>query len=473
MLTRCSDHHSYEKAALILHCLRGFLGDESFFKGISYYVSKHKEKGIVETHDFRIAMEESSGRDLESFFDQWVFSPGLPEYNVEYKWKPDTNMTELVVEQTNAGIDGVPLFTTPIETRFLFHDGSAIVKTIQMTEKRSTFFFTFEREVSNVSIDFRNWIPKKKMEFKKPKEMYLLQAIEDENSIERIRACNYFANYITDEAVELLSKVIDDDKFWGVRFEAAKALGEIGTSKALEALLSKRNCADHHTRKGIAHALRNFEHLGQTGVDSAIDALVDISQNDTSYYARGIAATSLGFYKSSERALQAMKSALSQDSINDVVRCGVFDGLIERKEKAGLELAVDYMEKGKNFFGKIAAARLLGKIGGGNRVATEALLSSQKLGHVRVMHAAANAFADLGDTSAIPMLQSWLAKEEEGRVKRALRESIYSLMRKDEFASESLSKIEEKILSISKDTDELRKRITSVEAKNRERERKK
>ena len=70
------DRHSYEKGSLVLGMLRDELGDEPFFRGARLYLARHAE-GFADTHEFRRAMEDASGRDLNWFFDQWVFAGRL------------------------------------------------------------------------------------------------------------------------------------------------------------------------------------------------------------------------------------------------------------------------------------------------------------------------------------------------------------------------------------------------------------
>ncbi len=62
----------YFKGAYVLHLLREKIGDDTFWDAIRFYTVKHFDKS-VETDDFRRALEESSGVDLEDFFNEWVY----------------------------------------------------------------------------------------------------------------------------------------------------------------------------------------------------------------------------------------------------------------------------------------------------------------------------------------------------------------------------------------------------------------
>ncbi|HEU4407513.1 MAG TPA: M1 family aminopeptidase [Polyangiaceae bacterium] len=65
---------TYSRGALVLHKLRGELGDDTFWAAIRRYVAARAGRGAT-TDDLRAAFEASSGRDLGPFFDRWVYAP--------------------------------------------------------------------------------------------------------------------------------------------------------------------------------------------------------------------------------------------------------------------------------------------------------------------------------------------------------------------------------------------------------------
>ena len=62
----------YFKGAYVLHLLREKLGDETFWKGIKQYSQAYYGKSVV-TKDFQKVMEEVSQKDLQEFFDEWMY----------------------------------------------------------------------------------------------------------------------------------------------------------------------------------------------------------------------------------------------------------------------------------------------------------------------------------------------------------------------------------------------------------------
>lgn len=62
----------YYKGAYVLHLLRQELGDQDFWKGIKSYSQEYFGKSVV-TADFQKAMEDSTNRNLDTFFTEWVY----------------------------------------------------------------------------------------------------------------------------------------------------------------------------------------------------------------------------------------------------------------------------------------------------------------------------------------------------------------------------------------------------------------
>ena len=66
----------YDKGTLVMHELRKLMGEERFWKGLAYYTRTHWGQS-VETANFQLAMEASSGMDLGAFFRHWVYLQDL------------------------------------------------------------------------------------------------------------------------------------------------------------------------------------------------------------------------------------------------------------------------------------------------------------------------------------------------------------------------------------------------------------
>ena len=103
--------NSYQKGGFVLHMLRTELGDSAFFAGIRDYYTRHKH-GTAVSADLQVALEKASGKNLRSFFDQWLRRPGYPEVTVS--WTGGANARGTTVNVTQSGRFGYFAFPLPV-----------------------------------------------------------------------------------------------------------------------------------------------------------------------------------------------------------------------------------------------------------------------------------------------------------------------------------------------------------------------
>jgi len=121
----------YNKAAMVLHMLRLMVGDEVFFKGVQrFYLSSRFRK--VGSEDFRFAMQEESGRDLQRFFERWIYNATLPQ--IIFSSRVDAGASGQVAvlrfEQTTPEIFDLPAIVT-----LLYADGRAKDITVVINDR--------------------------------------------------------------------------------------------------------------------------------------------------------------------------------------------------------------------------------------------------------------------------------------------------------------------------------------------------
>ena len=61
------------------------------------------------TDSLRIALEEVSGRDLQAFFQTWLYNSGHPEVQTWWSFDARENRVELTVEQTQRDADNAKM----------------------------------------------------------------------------------------------------------------------------------------------------------------------------------------------------------------------------------------------------------------------------------------------------------------------------------------------------------------------------
>jgi aminopeptidase N len=146
---------TYQKGSWTLHMLRGILGDEVFWKGIRTYYARYMN-GSATTADFIRVMEETSGKDLKPFFDQWLYKPGA--LRVKGNWSYNATRKELEIQLDQEQTDG-SLFTMPIQASFALPGKTIPVqRTIILKDKSNRYTFPTEAAPTEVLLDPEHWV---------------------------------------------------------------------------------------------------------------------------------------------------------------------------------------------------------------------------------------------------------------------------------------------------------------------------
>ena len=82
--------HTYQKGAMVAHNLREYLGDSLFSYGIKQMIANDLF-GNINAQTFKNALESSTGRDLSSFWEDWIYHSGYYGAHVEVAYPQHTN----------------------------------------------------------------------------------------------------------------------------------------------------------------------------------------------------------------------------------------------------------------------------------------------------------------------------------------------------------------------------------------------
>jgi aminopeptidase N len=151
-----SSRLSYNKASWVLHMLRHIVGDETFFNGIKEFGIRYRFKSAV-TEQFQEVMEETSGKDLDSFFQRWIYDEYYPIYEVVYS-QSDNNLLIQISQVQNSAI-----FEMPIDIKATFVDESTSTWVVENSSRQDYFSMTIPdgKTIQRLELDPDNWILKK------------------------------------------------------------------------------------------------------------------------------------------------------------------------------------------------------------------------------------------------------------------------------------------------------------------------
>lgn len=103
---------SYNKGAYVLNMLRWVMGDQAFYQGLRNYLNDPQlAYGYARTADLKFHLEQASGLNLTTFFQQWYNGQGYPSYNLTLY--PHANSADIILSQTTSH-SSVPFFEMPV-----------------------------------------------------------------------------------------------------------------------------------------------------------------------------------------------------------------------------------------------------------------------------------------------------------------------------------------------------------------------
>lgn len=141
--------NSYQKGGWVLHMLRRQLGDPVFHQSIRTYYDMYKGKNAT-TEDLRAVFEKISGKNLDTFFRQWLYTAGMPKLNITWKNISKNKKVAITIEQ----LQETP-FQFPLEILLITGLRNNAEEKLLITKKTETFYFPLKRPMLRLDIDFR------------------------------------------------------------------------------------------------------------------------------------------------------------------------------------------------------------------------------------------------------------------------------------------------------------------------------
>ncbi|MEM0451453.1 MAG: HEAT repeat domain-containing protein [Nitrososphaerota archaeon] len=409
------DSHAYPKGALVLNALRSLLGDETFRKGLSEFLRRFARR-TADTEDLRKVLEEVSGRNLELFFEQYLYNAGHPVISVEEEYDEASRTLRLRFRQTQ-GDDSLPEYWVPLAIEVNLPSGRREFR-VELRSREEVFVLPVEERPRWVCVDPR-FEAFAVIERKLGDEVWIRILKEDVHTYCRVLAARALGKSGSQRAVEALGEVLRSPKtFWGVAVEAAKALGNARTESARRELLEAlRTVNNKKVRTAICEALSAFK-----GDREVIEALTSVLEDPKEgYYTRQAAASSLGKV-GGESVRGLLLRHIDDPSHNNAITAGCLRGLAEIGDEETLRVIMRYTEDDRPSHVRAVAASLLGRFPG-RREVIERLRELSRDESYRVRRAVVAACAELITPQVIGILNQMAESDPYEMVRRAARDA--------------------------------------------------
>ncbi|MDF1546834.1 MAG: M1 family aminopeptidase [Bacteroidales bacterium] len=142
---------SYAKGGMVLHTLRSEIGDSAFFRGIRNYLTDDKlANAFASTENFQAHMETESGKNLDYFFQDWIYGQGYPMYSIFWS-QDDDNVGYLRIKQEQSH-PSVDFFELKVPIRFA-GEGKDTIIVFENTYNNQEFPWQLDFKVSSITFD--------------------------------------------------------------------------------------------------------------------------------------------------------------------------------------------------------------------------------------------------------------------------------------------------------------------------------
>lgn len=406
------DVYAYQRGGAVLHMLRRTLGDELWWRAIRHYLARYAHQP-VETAQFRIAIEEATGRPMDWFFDQWLYQMGHPVFRITQNYSPENRQLTLTVRQEQRvdernAYPQTRFFQAPVDIGIGTATGARIERVMLQPQEEQTLTFTVDSRPLLVNFDHGSTLIKE-LTFEKPTEDLIYQLARDEDMTGRLWALRQLKTRMEAEPTPAaekqriavaLSSSLTNDAFWGVRREAASALKGGETPASRTALLNAVRDRDSGVR---VRAIRSLA----VNRDPALADIFRQALSDQSYAVVSAAALALGQTRGAN-AYEALNNLLASQSWRDTVRVAGLKGLAALGDARALDAGLRYAARGNPPTVRAAAVGLLAAVGRTDArvlpLVSDALMQGALTSDFALVNDAAGALVAIGDARGLQIL---------------------------------------------------------------------
>ncbi len=211
------DAVSYNKGGRILHMLRSYVGDDAFFQSLKKYLLDNAYN-TAEIHDLRLAFEETTGEDLNWFFDQWFLAGGHPVLDITQRYSDSTDLLSVFVAQKQ-NLDETPLYKVPVQIE-IYVNHKRNRKLVWLENRRDTFQFELSTPPQLVIVDAQKVLLCEK-KVKKSEEQWLYQLKHAPLYLDKKEALEELGKSNSQAAKSAVINALEHP-FWHIRLMAMK-----------------------------------------------------------------------------------------------------------------------------------------------------------------------------------------------------------------------------------------------------------
>ncbi len=326
------DPVSYHKGSAILHMLRAIIGDEAFFEGLKYYLTKH-QYGTAEAHELRLAFEKVSGRDLNWFFNQWYFGNNHIKMNVTYDYNVINKTVTVNINQLGKSFE----FPLTID---IFEENKKTSHKVWIKSGEESFTFVYNRIPDLINVDPEH-ILLKEMKDNKSFHNYIYQFKHGEHYLDRKLALEEIVKHQQDSKEAYFTVITAfDDPYYEIRSMALDNIDLFQKYNKKDAIAKIEKIAQFDKKTLVRAAAMQV--LGKL-LDPLYKPLFEKGMNAESYAVIGSSLISM--YQLDKPAALTKVHSLDENT-KDHLADAITNIYISEKDKTKLPFIANHVLKG-------------------------------------------------------------------------------------------------------------------------------
>ncbi|MER3522486.1 MAG: hypothetical protein C4326_00070 [Ignavibacteria bacterium] len=405
----------YSKGAWVLYMLHTLLGEREFQRAITHYLQRNAFTS-VSTYDFRKAVEEATGQNLDWFFEQWLYKAGYPDLHVTRRWDDSAKTLILTFRQMQKLDSLTGIFVAPIDVECTTAQGRTLTRVL-LKEQELEVRIALAEAPAMVIVD-KGMKLLKSLTFEKSKDEWVYQLLHAEDIVDRMTAAKALRAFPEDTVVyEALKRAAMDDGFWAVRREATIYLGTMKHDGVKDAMLRIARDAKSSVRTAAVVALERFP-SPEVGT-----FLQSILTTDSSYLVRASCLEALKKVDSVAAVRLALQYADSA-SHRDVLQRAALQVLRHVKRPEALPIALRYVQPGVPTDIRALALGILSEVGESDSLSRSMILKLTGDFSPSIRKSAVRALAVMGGEDAHTVLLQRKEAESDPDVKEEIESAL-------------------------------------------------
>ena len=281
------DAISYNKGGAILHYLHTLIGDAAFNRAMDLYLSKNALHS-GEAHQWRLAVEEATGQDMNWFFNQWYFHAGHPNLKITYNY--NDSLGKLIVNVNQTQSDSTFNYNMPLKTALIYGNDKTIIEW-NITRRKDSFTYNYKNGIKPVLVpDIQHILPGEVKDNKKPQE-WLTAYKTCTDYITRRLAISAASKALSDTTSQAIIDLALNDENKSIRRVALSSIAKTPNDKYRKKWTPKVVSLATADKDNSVRA-EAFDVLGEWKVASAKAAMIS-AISDSSYSVAGKALEAL------------------------------------------------------------------------------------------------------------------------------------------------------------------------------------